>query len=169
MRRQLLVVAAVSVLLTGCLGGRSEVPSGNRFPPIEADRYSDDVLIGPGTYRIPGSRYVFDVPAGWWVSVTEYDGKPDAPAGVWVSTHWPSVDLVQVAAPRHAWLWIDPDTGEEVARYILIGPDLATSIGHPPGVARDRVRAGATLDFARIPVEILSLFEHIVASIRLVE
>ena len=169
MRRQLLVLAAGGVLLTGCLGGRSEVPTGSCPAPLEADCYSDDALIGPGTYRVPGSRYVFDVPAGWWVSVTEYDGKPNAPAGVFVNTHGPSFDLVQIAAPGNAWLWIDPHTGEEVSRYILIGPDLAGSIGHPPGVARDRVPGAASLDFARIPVEVLSLFDHIVASIRVGE
>ena len=156
MRRQLLVLAACGVLLTGCLGGRSELPTGSCPAPFEADCYSDDVLIGPGTYRLPGSRYVFDVPAGWRVSVTEY----------WQP---PSVRLVQIATPGNAWLWIDPNTGEEVSRYILIGPDLAGSIGHPPGVARDRVRGAAALDFARIPVEVLSLFDHIAASIRVGE
>ena len=169
MRRQLLVLAACGVLLTGCLGGRIEVPPWSCSEPIEDDCYSDDALIGPRTYRVPGSRYVFDVPAGWWVSVTEDDGKPNAPAGVFVSTHGPSYDLVRIAAPRNAWLWIDPHTGEEVSRYILIGPFLTGSIGHTPGVTRDRVRGADSLDFDRIPVEILLLFDYIVASIRVGE
>lgn len=168
-RRRLLVLAAGGVLLTGCLGGRSEPPSVSCPSPIAYGCYSDDALIGPGTYRLPGSRYVFDLPAGWWVSVTEYDGKPAAPAGVFVITHGPTLDLVQIAAPGNAWLWLDPHTGEEVSRHILFGPGLAASIGHPPGVSRDRVRAAAALDFARIPVEILSLFDEIVESVRVGE
>ena len=169
MRRQLLVLAACGVLLTGCLGGRSEVPTWSCSEPIEDDCYSNDGLLGPGTYRVPGSRYVFDVPAGWWVSVTEYDGQPNAAPGWIVITHAPTFDLVQIAVRRNAWLWIDPQTGEEVSRYIQFGPDLAASIGHIPGVARDRVPGAAFLDFDRIPVEVLSLFDRIVASIRVGE
>ena len=157
MRRQLLVLAAGGVLLTGCLGGRSEVPTGSCPAPLGADcYYDDDVLIGPSTYRVPGSRYVFDVPAGWWVSMTE-DWQP------------PAVRLVRIAAPQNAWLWIDPHTGEEVARYIRFGPD--GRIGHFPGGAPEMDRGSAMFggELARIPVEVLFLFDDIVASIRVGE
>ncbi len=69
--RGVLVRYAGFVFLTGCADGRGEEQIEHCPAPAPADCYSDDVLIGLGTYRLPGSRYVFDVPAGRWVSVTD--------------------------------------------------------------------------------------------------
>ena len=71
MARKLLVLAAASVVLLVYLVGRGEAPAVQCTDPARSDCIAVAVgrVTGPGTYRIAGSLYVFDVPAGRSVRV----------------------------------------------------------------------------------------------------
>ncbi len=197
MARKLLVLAAASVALLVYLVGRGETRAVHCTDPTRSDciAVAEGLVTGPGTYRIPGSFYVFDVPAGRSVEVPVPRNSPDAvPLGAFGTpiplrfrrlpvrerlAAWVLIDAPAVAWSAH--LVIDPRTGDPRSRSIITDENSTETILEYPAIrfVFDRVAYESTERFPLDRVSILPavevlfartaadlLFDEIVASIR---
>ena len=152
MAPKLLVLAAASVVLFVYLVGRGEAPAVHCTDPTRSDciAVAEGLVTGPGTYRIPGARYVFDVPAGRSVRVP----VPRGTAGSFGHTRQdfglpiplrfrrlPEPERlaarVFIEAPAEAWMaWIviDPRTGDELSRSIVTDEDSTEELFEYPAI-----------------------------------
>ncbi len=183
MARKLLVLAAASVVLLVCLVGRGEAPAVQCTDPTRSDciAVAKGLVTGPGTYRIPGSRYVFDVPAGKSVRVP----VPRGSGGVILerAEDWgipvplrfrrlPEVERlaahVYIEAPAEAWradLAIDPRTGDPFHHSIITDENSTEEIVQYPAIRLviDRATDETTERFPLDRVSILPAVEVLFA------
>ena len=197
MAAKMLALAAASVAILVYMVGRGDAPAVQCTDPARSDciAVAQGVATGPGTYRLPYSRFVFDLPAGTSVRVsgvlTSHGGITRETLGLPVplrDRRLPvreplsgSVGIGALAQSGTADLYIDLRTGKAAYRAIVTEDNPMETIYQYPQVrfVLDRTTWETTerypLDRVSIlpAVEVLFarteadlLFDRILASIR---